>query len=347
LETPKRSFREKVARNLDRISLFGIWFLFMIFFISIIGSSYAPSEAVWKAVQSFFVLFSSVILFSFTVLFLYVSSKVISNINDLSVTSKYVMLRTYPFCIKNLVFSFVFLVVLSTSWSLLSQTFNIVPAFLANRLELVVSLFPSLLLAYAGFLQLIFLDVKSWNRRIEMELSFSVIQDFKTVALERTNRYYRTQFGEVWGHCLKRVVSYVEDRFKRVMGISEDFASKIYEAFNIVSLAAMTGDSDQLKNAKKWMEELGHIVTEKRLSASTKNRLIIEHLRKIKNDENWGSFRNIHSDFSFNYAFERGWRRLNKILGKTERTILFSVSIITFVLSVILPYLLPLITSSR
>ena len=198
---PKRSFREKVARNLDRISLFGIWLLFMIFFISIIGSSYVPSEVLWSSIQSFFVLSSSVILFSFTLLFLYVSNRVISDINNLSATSKYVMLRPYPFCIKNLIVSFVLLIVLPISWALLSQTFNIIPTFLANRLSVVVSLFPSVLFAYAGFLQLIFLDVKSWNKRIEMELSFSVIQNFETVAFERTNRYHRTQLGEVWSHC--------------------------------------------------------------------------------------------------------------------------------------------------
>lgn len=337
---PKKSFRERVASNLDRVSFLGIWLLFMIFLFSVIGIYLTESITIGNSIQVFFLLFCYSLMIFSLIFSYYIESRIISKVGELSASSKYCLLTVYPLYLKTLVFSLLFLIIFLISWQAVG-TYSLIALALYKKLNVVVSFFPIFFFIYAGFQQIAFMSVKLWNRRVEIEISFNVIQDFENIAFERTSKYQKVHTGQVWSQCLKRIVSYLEDRFQRVMCTSRGCNERIYEQFDIVSLAALTGDVLQRKIAKEWIEKLGNIVTEKRLPSHTKNKLIIEHLQKVKTIESFESLRKIHNDFGFHHEFESGWRKVNKVLTKTERMILLIISISTFILSVVLPLLLP------
>ncbi len=60
------------------------------------------------------------------------------------------------------------------------------------------------------------------------------------------------------------------------------------------------------RKGKKWVADLGNIIMNKALSETEKNRLIIEHLGKVKNDDTYKGLKETQTKFGFNYNFEYG-----------------------------------------
>ncbi len=322
----RKPLNETIARNLDRITFFGVWLLSVAFFFSAYAIYAYPINA--ENIRSTYGIFALIVVFSYMGLFVYNAHRVIPKLKSLSGSAKYNVLKTYSMHRNFFLFSVVLLFGWGIAWSAVVQS-----GIIQNEtLTTFGAIFPSLLFAFAMLELLSYVDIDSWNRSTQADLSLLAIQEYETIAFENSSKRRKVYSGEVWSYCLNRIVNYLEDRFSLVMGTSKNFSKNFYEVFNILSLAALSGDTNQRKKAIEWLEQLRGIIMEKRLPTCTKNRLIMEQLEKAQKEEAFEKFKVAQNDFGFHYDFLSGSKRLNKNWKKSLNLVYGITAIVGLIL---------------
>ncbi len=316
-------FAEKIARNLDRISFFVPWALFLAFFVSLLIFLETPSEKVMIWTNSAFILLSGILTISYLVFFgVYVEPKILTKTEKLSTFSRFIILRVHNSQAIIGVFLVVIGILVSVCWSLITRIFYILPVTFEFQLSRFFGAFSYSLIGLGLLFMIFYVSLKTSK---EIELSFSAIADYENIAqeLSRPKSYVTVPPiypCVVWNFCMKQIVFKLEDRVKRHIGVSKKFSSEFYEPFNIVSFAAIVGNNKQKEKAKDWIVELGLIATEKRIAPANKIKFIVDHLEKIEDEKDFDDFRNIHDSFGFHYDFEHDEKRVFRLISKVVGT---------------------------
>jgi hypothetical protein len=328
---PKQSFREVVASSLDRILFLHLFLYFVFFFISLIPL-FPEFQGSISTMTKFFGIYSGVSVLIALVFFgFYVEPKIISKIDSLSSLAKYGVLNARSLYPKFGWTCIIIAIVSSFSWSI-AYASKIVPVSFFQSTQILFGFFTNFLLAF-GFLNFMFITFMNANK--EVELSFSVITDYESIANENNKVLYQNRQvvlpSAVWSLCMKQIVQKLEDLLKRRIGFSGDIGSEFYKPFNTVSFAALAGSPEQQEKAKAWVTDLGHIVTEKGVSVTAKNKSLIEHLEKVKTEQTFKNLENMQERFGFHYDFEHGGRRLRRTWKRILGVVVGLGSIIGFI----------------
>lgn len=330
----RKSASEFAALYMDRINFLLVWLFWFLVFLSMAALYFSNSTTDIKLVQTIFGWTTGILVFSCMGFNFFVVCRVIPRIRNLSNAAKYNALRIYPIYRNLLLIATIFLFAYASSIQILANAFPSFFLFTAKYVQ-ILNLFPTIILLFASLQQMCFVDMDSWNRNTQLQLSFDILTDCDSVASQNTSKHRKMYPSEAWSYCIRQIVFGLEDRFKRVISVSGDFDKNFYEPFNTVTLAGVLGSPEEQDYAKKWVSELGHTVTDKDMQLNQKYTLILEHLEKAKKEEKMKRFQEFGTKYGFRFNFIHGTKNLNKTLRK----ILYIVGGIVGILAAIKAFL--------
>lgn len=218
----------------------------------------------WSA----FVLMSAFYLGNVILEFAYVKPQITSKVEELSPNGQYSVLllarKSFWFTLLNL-FGILMLVGFLAIGSLFVP--EQAQSSLLFRKFWLVCLWIFIGFLCAGMPTILFHSLSLTTRA---KLSFNLIRNSDAISSQRRST---NAFPDVWRTLAKEIVSRVESKIKGTVKAS---AGKLAEPFTIISFVAITGNSEQRREALKWMERLQSIVmnNEPDSGKSTKRTLI-------------------------------------------------------------------------
>jgi hypothetical protein len=230
--------------------------------------------------------------------------KIVSKIKEFDSITQYKYLMTRRLAINAMLFlMIIFLCLSAVFWAVTGLKPDIADSLTMNKIN---GLFVSYMFGiFDAFLPLMFLPT---SQELDIELNFTLIQDFETIA--DYNAFWTPAY--VLKSLMKPIVHESEKTLNHCLDIGKEFPSNFYRSFNTLCLASILGNTEQNMKAKEYITGLGDILREQQTEDSSKAKMILEHLEKVENDKSFISFRKIQDTFGFQYSFEHFRKRLGK-----------------------------------
>lgn len=317
------NLRERIARNLYNVFVWMAMIEFLIASFGTMGILYSSSKDEVNLIFDYSILTLGVLylFFCFFNIF-YTKPKIISKLESLSPMAQYNVLK-----IGRKPFWLIFLGFACMLVSLIISAFmNIMglQEFVGN--EVIQRIFACLVLIGVSFvgMSVPMIFVSPLPTEKEMEVSLDVIQDFEDIAIKVKELH---GLVGVWKRLVKNIIYGLEGIIKRHIGVSD---VNFYKPFNVISLAAIMGNSEQVNKAKEWIRQLSTILMNKELMGPTKAELILSHMEQVKRE--FPKHLRLYERYDLNYKLEsRDLTRSLRTLGTVGKFIIGLATIGSFI----------------